>query len=507
VTTDPAPADHMPAGRAPADSAPDASLIAIDLGASSGRVARGELRGGELHVDVVHRFANAPVEVEGRHYWNVLGLWRELLEGLRAAAAGGPADAIGVDSWAVDYALLDRNGHLLDGVRCYRDPRTDGVMEHAFQTMPRDELYRRTGIQFLPFNTLYQLLAVKRDAPELLDTAEHLLMLPDLLHAWLTGVRSGEPTNASTTQLFDPQSNDWDTDLIETLGLPRRIFPELRPAGSTLGRLSPAVADATGLDDARVVLPGTHDTASAVAAVPASDTSDWAYISSGTWSLVGVETREPFLGEDARHANLTNEVGVDGTIRLLKNVMGLWVVQQCQRAWNMEIGEVLEVVPSAPAFAALIDPDDARFLPPGTDMPHRVQSFCRETGQRVPESPAEIARCVLESLALAYAKVLDDLERVTGNELRTVHIVGGGSQNALLSQWTADATGRRVVCGPVEATLLGNLLTQAVGIGVLARDAVRDVVRASSTLTEHLPAQAGWDEAAERFAALLGATR
>ncbi len=480
----------------------DANLIAVDLGASSGRVARGTLQGGKLHLEVLHRFPNGPVNVAGRLYWDVLALWQEILAGLRLASKTGPVDSLGVDSWAVDFALLDGGGHLLDGVRCYRDPRTDGLMELAAAQLSPSELYRRTGSQFLSFNTLYQLLAVQRDAPRLLDTASQLLMLPDLLHAWLSGEQVGEHTNASTTQLYDPKQNSWALDIAAAFELPREIFPELRKAGSSLGTLLPSVIEETGFHHAQVVLPGSHDTASAVAAVPAASDSDWAYISSGTWSLVGVETRQPFLNEAARHANLTNEVGVDGTIRLLKNVMGLWIIQQCQRTWQMEIDLLLAQVADAPAFQAVIDPDDTRFLTPGFDMPQRIQAFCRASDQRVPEFPGEIARCVLESLALAYGRVIDELERVTQRTIQTIHIVGGGSQNHLLSQWTADATRRRVICGPVEATLVGNLLIQAVGLDRLSPEGVRDVVRASTELRQYDPRPGDWDVLADRLAAV-----
>ncbi len=460
--------------------------VAIDLGASSGRVALGTVADGHLEVEVLHRFPNGGIPAEGGLYWDVLGLWREVLHGLRLAAQRGRVQSVGVNSWAVDYALLDEDGLMVGGMHHYRDPRTDGVMEETFRRVPMETVYGHTGIQFLPFNTAYQLLAHRAQAPAQFARARTLLMLPDLLQHWLGGRLACERTNASTTQLYDPGTRTWSADLLEALGLPASLLPDIVPEGTDLGELSPLVQRETGLAGARVVAPATHDTASAVAAVPAQG-ADWAYVSSGTWSLVGVETPEPVLTPAALAANLTNEAGVNGTTRLLKNVMGLWVVQECCRAWGITDFAALYAQAQRAPGGVTFDPDDARFLPPGLDMPERVQVACAEGGHPVPQSPAEVTRCVLESLARRTAEVLDTLEAVSGRIIRTVHIVGGGSQIALLNQLIASASGRTVIAGPVEATLIGNLLVQAAALGHLAPGALRSTVRASTALDTFTP--------------------
>ena len=460
--------------------------VAVDLGASSGRVALGTLTGGRLEVEVLHRFPNGGIPAEGGLYWDLLGLWKEILHGLRLASAHGPIESVGVNSWAVDYALLDENGLTVGGVHHYRDARTDGVMEATVQRLSREAIYGHTGIQFLPFNTVYQLLAHRAQAPGQWSRARTLLLLPDLLHFWLSGKAVCERTNASTTQLYDPRKCDWSAALLDALHLPATLFLEPVPEGTDLGELTPEVQRETGLIGTRVVLPATHDTASAVAAVPARG-EDWAYVSSGTWSLVGLEVPEPVLTPEALAANLTNEAGVNGTTRLLKNVMGLWIVQECCRAWGVTDFAALyaeaEGVPGGPTF----DPDHPRFLPPGLDMPERVRAACLEAGHPAPDSPAETVRCVLESLARRTAEVLDTLEAVSGRTIRTVHVVGGGSQIGLLNRSIAQASGRTVVAGPVEATLMGNLLVQAAALGELTPGLLRETVRASSPLQTFAP--------------------
>lgn len=432
-------------------------MVAVDLGASSGRVALGTLTSERLELEVLHRFENAPVTVQGRLYWDVLYLWSEICKGLKIAGTKGNILSLGVDSWAVDYALLSDQDHLLDGVRCYRDERTEGVMERAFEVISKEEIYRHTGLQFLSFNTLYQLLATRQEAPSLLKGTKRLLMVPDLLHFWLSGRQVCEATNASTTQFFDPMKRDWSEELLEKFGLSADILPEIVPPGTVLGLLRDDVAGMTGLEGTLVVAPGTHDTASAVAAVPAEGDA-WAYLSSGTWSLLGVERPEPLLSEAARRANFTNEGGVFGTVRFLKNVMGLWILQVCVRSWEADLTTLLERLSSTPSFEQFIDPDDARFLYPGSDMPRRVQDFCRETGQKIPENELQITRCILESLALKYSLITDQLRELSAQPIDVLYIVGGGSNNRVLSQWTADACRCRVICGPNEATLYGNLL-------------------------------------------------
>ncbi|MEF2279453.1 rhamnulokinase family protein [Deinococcus sp. YIM 134068] len=457
--------------------------VAIDLGASSGRVALGTIRDGRLEVEILHRFPNGGVPVRGGLYWDVLGLWREILHGLRLASQHGPIKSVGVDSWAVDYALLDEHDLLLDGVHHYRDRRTDGVMDELLTVLPRDAVYEFTGIQFLPFNTAYQLVAHERQAPGILGRARCLLMVPDLLHFWLSGRRATELTNASTTQLYDPREGTWSGPVLRAFGLAGALLPEIVPPGTPLGDIT----HETGLSGTQVVAPPTHDTASAVAAVPATG-EGWAYLSSGTWSLVGVETPTPVITPQALTYNLTNEAGVNGTTRLLKNVMGLWIVQECRRAWgDPEYAQLYGDAEAAPAEGPLIDPDDLRFLPPGLDMPERVQRACEETGQAIPRTPAEITRCVLESLAYRTAEVLSQLEDVTGQAISTLHVVGGGAQVRFLNQLLANVSGRVVIAGPVEATLIGNLLVQAEACGSIPAGSLRNIVLASGGLETFEP--------------------
>ena len=461
---------------------------AVDLGASSGRIAVGTLCGGELSVEIVHRFRTGPIQLPTGLYIDGVGIWRHVLEGLQEVAGRGGADSVGVDSWAVDFGLLSENDRLLDGVHHYRDPRTEGMYDLVAETIPKRDLYGRTGLQYQPFNTIFQLMAIRRNAPELLDMARNLLLVPDLFHFWLSGSKRCERTNASTTQLYDPRARAWDTSILDDLGLPRHFLPELIEPGTPLGPLRDAVADETGLDGMQVIAPGTHDTASAVAAVPADAGGAWAYISSGTWSLVGVETDRPFVTDRGFRANLTNEGGVHGTTRLLKNVMGLWLLQESRRAWGEpDLPRLLADAADAPAFRSIVDPDHARFFAPGTDMPERIAAFCEETGQPAPADPPAFTRCILESLALKYAYALAILRDVSGIDAGTVHIVGGGSQNTLLSQWTADATGARVVTGPVEATVIGNLLIQAEAAGAIDPRERRAIVRRSSDLRTYEP--------------------
>ena len=463
--------------------------LAIDLGASSGRVALGTLEDGRLSTRILHRFPNGGVPVPGpggmRLYWDVLGLWQGVLHGLRLAAAEGIQIAsVGVNSWAVDYALLDRHGALLGGgIRHYRDTRTGGQMERAFALVTREEIYARTGIQFLPFNTLYQWLS---EDPQQLRAAHRALLVPDLLHFWLCGRAVSEQTNASTTQLYDPSSGNWSEPLLTRLGLPTGLFPETVPPGTMLGPLSPEIEALTGLRGVQVVAGATHDTASAVAAVPATG-SDWAYVSSGTWSLVGLETARPFISAETLRHNLTNEAGVGGTTRLLKNVMGLWMVQECCRLWGVsEYAALYAAAAAEPPGGPVIDPDDARFLAPA-DMTAQVRLACQESEQPVPQTRAQTVRVVLDSLAWKVAAVLNILEEVSGQPIRTVHVVGGGSQIDLLNILIAEASGRVVVAGPVEATLEGNLLVQAATLGLLGASQIRDVVRASAALRTFHP--------------------
>jgi rhamnulokinase len=462
--------------------------VAIDLGASGGRVAIGRIQNGRLEVEVLHRFWNGGTKIRGALYWDVIGLWREILHGLklagiRAAETGARVSSIGVDSWAIDYALLDEHDALIDGVHCYRDARTDGVMQRVLEQMPKAELYAITGLQFLPFNTVYQLLATPRDH---LERTRTLLLVPDLLHFWLTGRKACERTNASTTQFYDANTRGWATALLERLSLPHHFLPEIIDPGSILGPLEPKLARGLGLEGAVVVAVGTHDTASAVAAAPLTDANS-AYISSGTWSLVGLETQRAIFNADSFEANLTNEAGIKRTNRLLKNVMGLWILQECRRSWGEPDWTTLYDEARVSNVTARIDPDDTRYLAPGLDMPERILEHVREGGQAIPESRGEIVRLVLESLAAKYALVLKELERASGVSVERIHIIGGGSQVTLLNQLTANATGCPVIAGPVDATLIGNLLVQLEAMQVIAPNSGRDLVRDSISLETYRP--------------------
>ncbi|HEX2316752.1 MAG TPA: rhamnulokinase family protein [Thermomonospora sp.] len=471
------------------------TFAAVDLGASSGRVMTGRVGEGTLELTEVRRFPNRPVRAGGTLHWNILGLYGEILEGLRAA--GPDLASVGIDSWAVDYGLLDHTGALLSNPVHYRDTRTDGVMDRVRAELGDTLLYEISGLQFLPFNTIYQLVAARAE----LDRAQTLLMIPDLLAYWLTGRIGAERTNASTTGLLDVRTLTWSAPLLDRLGLPERLFPEPCEPGDVIGPLRPDVAADTGLSrDLPVTAVASHDTASAVVAVPA-DGERFAYISCGTWSLVGVELPDPVIGEAGRAANFTNEAGVDGTVRYLRNVMGLWLLQESLRAWGSpDLPALLEAAAEVPAFRAVVDPDAPEFLPPG-DMPARIAAHCRATGQRPPETPAETVRCVLDSLALGHRAALRRALRLSGREADVIHLVGGGSRNALLCQLTADACGLPVVAGPVEATALGNVLVQARAFGLVKDLAeIRGLVAATQPLRRYEPRgdERAWAAAADR---------
>lgn len=485
--------------------------LAFDLGAESGRAVLGKFDGERLVLSTLHRFPNGPVRVFDSLYWDVLRLFGEIKSALILfrRQEGDLLEGVGVDTWGVDFALLGRDGQLLANPHHYRDVRTEGMLEAAFARVPREEIFETTGIQFMEINTLYQLLAMKLQGDPLLDQAQALLMMPDLFHYWLTGVRACEFTEATTSQCYDPRAGDWARPLMERLGLPTHFLQPIVRPGTVLGPLYPSVAEEVGLSGVRVIAPATHDTGSAVAAVPAHG-EDFVYISSGTWSLMGVEVREPVITRESLAYNFTNEGGVFGTFRLLKNIMGLWLVQECRRVWAQQgeehsYDELTALAAQAPAFGPLVDPDAHDFLRPG-DMPARLRDFCARTGQRVPESKGEIVRCALESLALKYRWVLERLEEMLGKRLSVIHIVGGGSQNELLCQFAADATQRPVLAGPVEATALGNILMQAIAMGRIGTlEEGREVVRRSCALKAFEPGPAApWEEAYGRFLRILG---
>jgi rhamnulokinase len=480
------------------------SYLAIDLGAESGRVMRGCLQDGRLELAEAHRFSNGPVSRADGLHWDVRKLWQEIKTGLCSAAlqAGGLPTGIGLDTWGVDYALLDEQDCLVADPFHYRDARTNGMPEKAFTRVPRPEIYARTGIQFMQLNTLYQLLA-QAGSPQL-ARARRLLFIPDLFNFWLSGVKANEYTIASTSQCLDPQRRDWDVDLLGRLGLPPAIFGPILPSGSVLGPLQPQVAAETGCAGVPLVAVGSHDTASAVAGVPAAG-PDFIYISSGTWSLMGMERPEPVVNARSLECNLTNEGGVYGTIRLLKNIMGMWLLQECRREWaaagqRYTYDELTALAAATPPFGPHVQPNDDRFLAPG-QMVGRIRRACAESGQAAPQSVGEITRCILESLALEYRRVAGQLEELSGRRASAIHMVGGGSRNALLNQFTADCTGKPVVAGPVEATAIGNILVQAIALGHIPDlQAGRAVVRASFTPLTFQPGSAtGWDVAYERF--------
>jgi rhamnulokinase len=487
----------------------DKHLLAFDLGAESGRGILGTFDGAKLSLDVVHRFPNGPVRVLEHLYWDPLRLFDEMKQALRQVAAKhGRVDSIGVDTWGVDFALLGRGDVLLGNPRHYRDPHTETILDETFARVPRGEIFRQTGIQFMRFNSLFQLLALKRDGSPVLEHAQAFLMMPDLFHFWLTGVKANELTNATTSQCYDPTARRWAAPLLERLALPAGIFQSLVQPGSKLGTLRPSVVQETGLPAAAVILPATHDTGSAVAAVPAEGSS-WCYLSSGTWSLMGAEIAQPIIDGRALRFNFTNEGGVNGTIRLLKNIMGLWLVQECRRAWERagktySYEELTHLAEASSPFASLVDPDDASFILPG-NMVEAVAAFCKNSGQPVPVEPGPVIRCCLESLALRYRWVLERLEELVGRGIDVIHIVGGGSQNQLLNQLTADCCNRLVVAGPVEATAIGNLLVQALGLGFVSDLAdARQLVRRSFPVQRFEPRQAErWSEPWQRFLHLL----
>lgn len=481
------------------------SYLAVDLGAESGRVMAGHFDGSKIKLEQFHRFPNGPIRLAGTLRWNLIGLWSEIQKGLQKAASELTSEArsVGVDTWGVDYVLMNRSEELLGTAWNHRDSRTDGMIDKACQKVPRSQIFAETGMQFLQINSLFQLLAMQESDPELLASADCFLMVPDFFHWCLSGSRVVEFTNATTSQMLNATSRQWAFDLLRKFELPTEIFPEVVAPGTDLGTLRSDVADFTGLGKLNVVAPATHDTGAAVAAVPTAHTgkANWAYISSGTWSLLGVEVQDAILTEEALRRNVTNEGGVDGTYRLLKNIMGLWLVQRCKVAFaakgqDIDYAELTRLAAEAPAFRSIVDPDQSCFLGP-PDMTVAIAEECKRTGQPVPETVGQFVRCALESLALKYRAVVGWLEGLTGTPIEVIHIVGGGSKNHLLNQFAADASGRPVVAGPVEATALGNVMIQARSAGDVSSLAdIRDVVRKSEQIDEFTPQdQSAWNDA------------
>ncbi len=487
------------------------NYIAVDLGASSGRLVAGKLDNGKLDLEEIHRFWNGGINFADRLQWGVPTIWRHIVDGLTKAHKmfGDNTVSIGVDAWGVDFGLLGENDTLLANPYHYRDSHIFGVLDQAFKVASREEIFAESGVQFMEINTLYQFFALMRDKSPLLDNAKTFLMIGDLFHWLLSGEKSNEQTSASNSQLYNPQTADWSHKLMDQFGIPKSIFQEIVLPGTNLGKLRNSVAEASGLNSAEVVLPGTHDTASAVVSVPAKSSdgvTDWCYISSGTWSLMGVEIPKPIVNQRVRELNFTNEGGVGQTTRLLKNIAGLWLVQECRRIWNTEGKEydwdgLTSIAQQSKPLVTLIDPDHSNFAAPAS-MPKAIASYCSQKSLEVPTTDGAFIRCILESLALRYRMVLEWLEELVGNKLETIYIVGGGTQNKLLCQMAADACNRRVVAGPIEATAIGNIVMQATAMGDIGSiHEGREIISKSFEVVEYLPSgnDEQWNEAFERF--------
>ena len=484
------------------------NYLALDLGAESGRGVLGAWSGDTVSLSEVHRFPNTPAQLGATLHWDLPALLRETHSVISAgaAAANGGLASLGVDTWGVDFGLIGTHGELISLPVHYRDKRTNGIVERVFEKIPggKSAVWAKTGLQTMPINTLFQIAALKETAPKLLNAAEKLLFMPDLLHYYLTGRAEAEYTIASTSQLLNAQTKAWEAGFAEAVGVRADLLPNIVPDGTNYG---PLLGSAITGSPIPVIAPGGHDTACAVAAVPAQPGGGWAYLSSGTWSLLGVEINAPLLSLEAETANITNEGGVLGTIRLLKNIAGLWLVQECRRAYarlgsERTYEQLTRLAEAAPPLVSVFDPDHFSLIAP-PDMPRAIRELCGQTGEIVPEGIGATLRAVLDSLALKYRRVLSTLENLTGEKIHTLHIVGGGSQNRLLNQLAADATGRRVLAGPVEATALGNVLLQARALGRLdTLDDIRAVIRASFAPTPYAPdtaMQAQWDDADARL--------
>lgn len=492
---------------------PRLAHLALDLGAESGRAVLGSIESGVLSTAEVHRFTHRPVRLPEGLRWDITGLWREILTGIargaeHARAAGLTLASVGVDSWGVDFALLGPRGELLALPRCYRDESNIPAMRRVLGSIPERDIYAATGIQTMALNTIFQLDALRSASPRLLETARTLLFLPDLFHHWLGGPLHAERSIASTSQLLDPASGQWSTSLIQRLGLPASLFSPIGEPATDIGELHPWIAHDLGLPaGVRIVRPTGHDTACAVAAIPAEPGGSWAYLSSGTWSLLGVELMHPVQSDDAFRVPFTNELGLAGTVRFLKNIAGLWLVQECRRAFaaagrDFDYAELTRLAEDQPPFRTLVDPQWGPFALPG-DMPAKIAAFARQTNQPVPTTPGEFTRTCLDSLALAYRATLHLLEGVLGQSIDRLHLVGGGSRNTLLTRMTADAIGIPVLAGPEEATAAGNILMQALGLGLLRDHAhLRQIVRQTTPPRRIDPdpsASSMWNQAADRY--------
>jgi sugar (pentulose or hexulose) kinase len=487
------------------------NMVAFDLGAESGRAILGQFTGSKISLSDVHRFPNTPVLLPDGLHWNILALWEEIKRGLSLShkQCGTGLASIGLDTWGVDFGLLDRQGNLIGNPYHYRDSRTDGLVDKSFHIVPREEIYANTGIQFMQLNSLFQLFAMVNQNHPALEIADRFLTIPDLLNYWLTGRKVNEYSNATTTQCYDTRKNTWSTQMLEQLGIPSRIFGEVVRPGTVIDQLSPAVAMDCEVSAMPVIAPACHDTGSAVAAVPATGTG-FAWISSGTWSIMGVEASEPVVTSQSLAYGMTNEGGVYNTIRLSKNIMGLWPVQECKRTWarhgqDYSYDQITQMAADAPSLRSVVDVDHNDFLKPG-DMPSRIQEYCSARDQEVPQTHGEIIRAALEGVALKYRSTLDGLENLQGRKIDVVHIVGGGTRNKILCQFAADAMNRTVITGPIEATATGNLLVQAIALGEIRDlEEAREVVRNSFEVTTYHPSKerAAWEDAYGKLQAAM----
>ena len=484
-------------------------ILAFDFGASSGRAMLAVFQDGKITTEEIHRFSNDPVPVNGVLYWDVLRLYHEIRTAITLAVNRGGFDAIGIDTWGVDFGMLDKKGNLLCNPVHYRDHRTNPIPEEVFKLVSKEEIYQHTGIQFMHFNTIYQLYYLTTREPELLGLCETILQIPDLFAYFLTGVRKGERTNASTTNLYNPMTRDWDWELCDRLGIPRRIMPELIDTGESYGTIRPELCEELGCQSVPVIAVGTHDTASAVVSAPATE-KDFVYISCGTWSLFGTENDQPVINTESVEANFTNEVGYGSTIRFLKNIMGLWLIQESRRQWKREgqdvsINQLEQEALASKPFVSFIDVDHPYFESPG-NLPGNVVRYCKETGQQVPQTRGEIMRCIYQSLAMKYRYTFENLQRLTGRKYHAIHVLGGGIKDGLLCRMTAAACGVEVLAGPAEATVTGNIAVQLMHLGEIkdlwqARKVIRDSVPVASYQPE-TPEE--WDAHYDQYLKAIG---
>ena len=484
-------------------------VLAVDLGASSGRVMLGTYDGERIAIEELHRFPNDPVMIGGTLYWDFLRLFHEIKQGLLMSKKYGKIDSIAVDTWGVDFGLIDERGYLLENPVHYRDARTTGMVDRSFEKIDRERFYQITGNQFMEINTAFQLLSLIEDRGQLLDRADRLLLMPDLFNYYLSGECASEYSIASTTQLLDAHGKCWSQEVIKALGIPTRLLSDIVPSGTRLGPMKSEICEELGIEPIDVIAIAGHDTQSAMVAVP-TEGDDFIFVSCGTWSLFGTELDSPIIDENSQMLNITNEGGYGGKISFLKNIIGLWLVQESRRQWMREgkeysFGHLEQMARSAEPFYCLIDPDAPEFVAPG-DVPGRIQKYCKALGQQVPLRESQIVRCINESLALKYRKTLDEIRQCTGGTYQTIHIVGGGTQSELLCQMTANACGCKVVAGPIEATVLGNIAIQLLATGDIKNlKEARRIIAASADVKVYEPEDSlAWDEAYRKYRELFG---